>query len=101
MREGRCNDLRCLRQRQEARWRGEEQLHEEVRFGRGRDLTGRWHRPAYHMELAMGLLDQVLGGVTGSQSTSSTSPLVKALMLLLAAKAFTSYTQSRSAAPQT
>jgi uncharacterized protein YidB (DUF937 family) len=53
------------------------------------------------MELAMGLLDQVLGGVTGSQSTSSTSPLVKALMLLLAAKAFTSYTQSRSAAPQT
>src|SRR3954454_116363 len=49
----------------------------------------------------MGLLDQVLGGVTGSQSTSSTSPLVKALMLLLAAKAFTSYTQSRSAALQT
>src|SRR4051794_23678754 len=47
----------------------------------------------------MGLLDQVLGSVTGTQNTSSTSPLVKALMLLLAAKVFTSYTQSRSTAP--
>ena len=41
----------------------------------------------------MGLFDQVIGGVTGSQGeSSSTSPLVKALLLLLAAKAFTSYT---------
>src|SRR4051794_17486854 len=49
----------------------------------------------------MGLLDHVLGGVSGSQpGASSTSPLVKALMLLLAAKAFTSYTQSRSTPPQ-
>jgi len=53
------------------------------------------------MELAMGLLDQVLGGVTGTQNTTGTSPLVKALMLLLAGKAFTSYTRSRSTAPQT
>jgi uncharacterized protein YidB (DUF937 family) len=41
----------------------------------------------------MGLFDQVIGGVTGSQGgSSSTSPVVKALLLLLAAKAFTSYT---------
>src|ERR687886_47866 len=53
----------------------------------------------------MGLLDQVLGGVTGSQgSTSSTSPLVKALLVLLAAKAYTTYThrsqQPEAARPQ-
>jgi len=43
----------------------------------------------------MGLFNQVIGGVTGSQGgSSSTSPVVKALLLLLllAAKAFTSYT---------
>ncbi|MBF9234522.1 YidB family protein [Microvirga alba] len=41
----------------------------------------------------MGLLDQVLGGVTGSQpsGSSSTSPIVKAVLLLLAAKAAKSY----------
>src|SRR4051794_27759560 len=50
------------------------------------------------MELAMGLLDSVLGGVSGSQGSSS-SPLVKALLLLLAAKAYTSYTH-RQGQPQ-
>jgi uncharacterized protein YidB (DUF937 family) len=58
----------------------------------------------------MGLLDQILGNVMGSgqqgggafggsaqRSGSSTSPLMKALMLLLAAKAFQHYTSSRQA----
>src|SRR3954451_17728699 len=41
----------------------------------------------------MGLLDSVIGSVTGSGqgSSSSTSPMVKALLLLLAAKAASSY----------
>lgn len=41
----------------------------------------------------MGLLDQVIAGVTGSKSagSSGTSPLVKALLLLLAAKAVSSH----------
>ncbi|WP_375458006.1 YidB family protein [uncultured Enterovirga sp.] len=40
----------------------------------------------------MGLLDQVIGSVTGSKSSSGgTSPLTKALLLLLAAKAASSY----------
>lgn len=45
----------------------------------------------------MGLLDSVIGGVTGSKAgaspggSSGTSPLVKALLLLLAAKAASSY----------
>lgn len=41
----------------------------------------------------MGLLDSVLGGLTGSNSGSSsgTSPLVKALLVLLAAKAVSSH----------
>ncbi len=47
----------------------------------------------------MGLLDQVIGGVTGS----STSPLTKALLAMLAAKAATSYfggnTASAASAP--
>src|SRR3954471_3104445 len=41
----------------------------------------------------MGLLDSVIGSVTGSNqgSSSPTSPMVKALLLLLAAKADSSY----------
>lgn len=40
----------------------------------------------------MGLLDSIIGTVTGSGSRSSaTSPLVKALLLLLAAKAASNY----------
>jgi uncharacterized protein YidB (DUF937 family) len=41
----------------------------------------------------MGLLDSVIGSVTGSHqgSSSPTSPMVKALLLLLAAKAASSY----------
>jgi uncharacterized protein YidB (DUF937 family) len=58
----------------------------------------------------MGLLDTILGNVMGSgqqgggplggaapRSGSSTSPLMKALMLLLAAKAFQHYTSNRQA----
>jgi uncharacterized protein YidB (DUF937 family) len=42
----------------------------------------------------MGLLDSILGNLTGSGSSSrgSTSPLTKALMMLLAAKAYQHYT---------
>ena len=48
----------------------------------------------------MGLLDSVLGGVTGSShnSSSPTSPMIKALMLLLAAKAASSYMGGGSSA---
>ena len=47
----------------------------------------------------MGLLDSVIGSVTGSGqgSSSSTSPLVKALLLLLAAKAASNYMSGSSA----
>src|SRR5690348_15544232 len=54
----------------------------------------------------MGLLDSAIGSVTGSGqgSSSPTSPMVKALMLLLAAKAASSYmsgsSSHQSAAPQ-
>lgn len=52
----------------------------------------------------MGLLDSVIGGVLGSQGqsgggSSGTSPMVKALMLLLAAKAATSYMHRGDGAP--
>jgi len=56
----------------------------------------------------MGLLDQILAQITGGQASpgtqtrsSATSPLVKALMLLLAAKAYQHYTSrpQGSAAP--
>lgn len=52
----------------------------------------------------MGLLDSVIGGVLGSQGqsgggSSGTSPMVKALMLLLAAKAANSYMHRNDAAP--
>jgi uncharacterized protein YidB (DUF937 family) len=51
----------------------------------------------------MGLLDSVIGSVTGSgqgssgSSSSPTSPMVKALLLLLAAKAASSYMSGSSA----
>src|SRR6185295_6072506 len=47
----------------------------------------------------MGLLDSVIGSVTGSNqgSSSPTSPMVKALLLLLAAKAASSYMSGSSA----
>jgi len=46
----------------------------------------------------MGLLDSVIGSVTGSKGSSGpTSPLVKALLLLLAAKAASSYMHRDSA----
>lgn len=52
----------------------------------------------------MGLLESVIGSVTGAGSggSGSTSPMAKALMLLLAAKAASSYmgSSSASAAPQ-
>jgi uncharacterized protein YidB (DUF937 family) len=49
----------------------------------------------------MGLLDSVLGGLTGSNSGSSsgTSPLVKALLVLLAAKAASSHFGKSDAPP--
>jgi len=49
----------------------------------------------------MGLLDSVIGSVTGSQSGGSggTSPLTKALLLMLAAKAASSYFGRDNAAP--
>src|SRR5690349_23277069 len=50
----------------------------------------------------MGLLDSVIGSVTGSKGSSgSTSPLVKALLLLLAAKAASSYMHRDSGAADT
>jgi len=47
----------------------------------------------------MGLLDSVIGSVTGSSqgSSSPTSPMVKALLLLVAAKAASSYMSGPSA----
>lgn len=48
----------------------------------------------------MGLLDGILGGASGSNQSSGTSPLVKALLMMLAAKAATSYFGNKgSAAP--
>lgn len=46
----------------------------------------------------MGLLDGILGGVTGSNQSSGTSPLVKALLMMLAAKAATSYFGNKGSA---
>lgn len=49
----------------------------------------------------MGLLDGILGGSSGSSQSGGTSPLVKALLMMLAAKAATSYFGHKdSAAPQ-
>ena len=55
----------------------------------------------------MGLLDSILGNMMGSgpggaasqRQGGSTSPIVKALMMLLAAKAFQHYTSNRHGAP--
>jgi uncharacterized protein YidB (DUF937 family) len=53
-------------------------------------------------EANMGLLDDVIGSVTGTapSGSSSTSPLVKALLLLIAAKAFIGHTGSSAASSQ-
>lgn len=48
----------------------------------------------------MGLLDQVLGGVLGGGRAGPTSPMMKALLLLLAAKAVQHYNQPRAPGPQ-
>lgn len=54
----------------------------------------------------MGLLDSILGNMMGQGGPApqprggSTSPMVKALMLLLAAKAYQHYTANRQANPQ-
>src|SRR4051795_11925870 len=56
---------------------------------------------------AMGLLDSILGNMMGSgaggtgpqRQGGSTSPIVKALMMLLTAKAFQHYTSNRQGAP--
>ena len=49
----------------------------------------------------MGLLDQVLGGLSGSrgQGAQSMSPIVKALLMVLAAKAYQHYTSPRASNP--
>ncbi|NIX76983.1 YidB family protein [Microvirga terricola] len=50
----------------------------------------------------MGLLDQVLGGLSGSQSggSSSMSPVIKAALLLMAAKAAQHYLSPKAAQPE-